>query len=238
MIKRSIILIAFSLLAAWCLAHPAINDLEEKNLKGKVKTLKEISDYGSVDTYAYDQNGMLTHAEFDSGEPIPYDYRFEKDSKGRIIKILETDSMGETNSTEEFTYDKKGVLITSHYVNASGSSDYIHYWDKNGLRTKVERLYDDGTVVEYYTYEYDPQGWLTKITTYYVDDSLEDVQTFENDQYGNPTSIKSYGDDGELFDVLNISYEYDKQGNYIKQTTTSGMDEVDTYVMEREIEYY
>jgi len=238
MIKRTILLLSMSLVAFWCLAHPAISDLEEKNLKGKVKTLKEMTDYGSVDTYSYDQNGLLTHAEFDSGEPIPYYYQFEKDNKGRIVKIVETDALGETNSTEEFTYDKKGVLTQSHYVNASGSSDYIHYWDKNGFRTKVERLYDDGTVVEYYTYEYDKKGWLTKITTYYVDESLEDVQVFENDQYGNPVSIKSYGGDGEMFDAMNISYEYDQQGNYIKQTTTSGMGEDYEYVTDREIEYY
>lgn len=230
--------LAFICLMVTLFAHPAINEKEERGLLGNVKTLSESSDYSTETLYEFDQDGLLIQSTVMYDQPAIFTYHYLRDKLGRINTVNQTNADGDTIATETFSYDSKGMLGSSHFRNAYIGVNYVHYWNKDARRTKVEYLYDDGTLNQYTTYEYDKQGFLIKTITYDEEGLKTDFQEFTNDQYGNAIQMNSYNADGILYDTSQISYEYDAQGNYIKMTSVSGTEDKISYISKRSIVYY
>lgn len=225
------------------------NDLKERNLHGKVKTLIETEynikdgdlsdkknwDLRSKNVIRFDDEGFeiettIYYKDFvwNTGnfELVREDYKIAyttDDNKNMIEKILYT-SKGYIDARITYTYDDEGNLIEENYYDTWGSdiADSLIY--------KHSYLYDDkGNMIEQKTFEnfreYNGyKGELTMTDRYFYDDKgkiIEEHWYFENGGIGSEFTYM-YSD-------------YDIESNWLKRIRFQ--DDKPDVLTERIIEY-
>lgn len=185
--------------------------------------------------YEYDSNGNLIRTIQTTDELTIVIQEAAYDNNGNQLEEKTYnygDSIynGSINVWHEYEYDSNGNKI-KHEIrnyNPDGSIDtwYGYEYDSNGNETKYERkIYNnDGICFRYERYEkeYDNDGNIIKEIQYIKDDSInfENEYEYEYDyeyQYkekGYLVLISKVSKDGTIY---NTEYEYDEEGNTIKE---------------------
>lgn len=212
----------------------------------------------SVD-YEYDTNGnMIKSTNYDLAEggingwvEISYDAN-GNEIKGAAYSVVD----GSTYISQEFNYDAEGNLVKEVRYSSDGSIEVVveYTYDANGNKIKttepqdywIEYSYDaNGRLIKEEEYEfgyaeccssveytYDANGNLKKRTEYY-EGSVDGWTEYSYDANGKlikGTDFNLY-EDGVTVEESSVIYEYDSNGNVIKQSAIE-----DGYTLSR-IEY-
>lgn len=220
-------------------------DLKKANLKGRVKSIIEKEGLKQVNTYKYNENGMLISADYKDLTKSAYPRSGSitctyNDLNLLSVKVIKVATNGQINYLNEgfnfpqnctYTYDQNGRLIKCY--DTQDKSTRVYEYNGNG---QVAKEVKTATGVEPYIllYVYDDRGNMTamhsdKISEYPIEsfkyDSKNRVieeksggQTFElnyNDR-GDPVS-RIYDDFDGIPQFDSFVYTYDAQGNWTKK---------------------
>lgn len=215
-----------------------IQNLYTYDSKGNLIEWKSKSLFGDtlkyISKYTYDdKNYKIIEEHNDKESGFSYRYEYKYDATGKLIQkviIQESTLTGKTiftyigdNVNEEISYDGNGKLLSKTIYSYENEGKIIRSskFNANGERgvSSLKILDDVGNLIEYN--KYDPyNNFYSNFRDSY--DAYGNIIT-ESNNYGKSSSSRSH------------EYEYDKQGNWIKDKIKSN----DIYVIEkRTIEYY
>jgi len=214
---KAFVLLFIVLILSFSSENKQQNDLERANLKGKVKTLRQIS------FYAVDKFGEIKKGERGgSGLFTPDEYYNKYNVKGFIIERVER-YFGDGDSLileEIYKYNDKGnkININQFFPNGESGKETFKYDDK-GNPIELSRYYpvDSLEISWKYTYKYDDNDNIVEKNTY-TNGSLEgSLVTYKYDDKDNLTEVSVYTIDG-LLHWKNI-FIYDDKGNEIEKNS-------------------
>ncbi len=211
-------------------------DLQRKNLKGKVKSVRYI-DYKAVDKF-----GELT-----KGDKSEYNWNnklTKYDNNGNEIEWNRYNSDGSLDCKYTYKYDNNGNKIEENCYNSDGSLcwKYTYKYDNNGNTIEKNSYKSDGSLYRKYTYKYDNNGNKIEENGYKSDGSLDYKYTYKYDNNGNTIEGNRYNSDGSLDYKYTYKYKYDKYGNWIQKIYFEQKGEksisLPQTITEQTIEYY
>ena len=207
------------------------NDLNEMNLNGKVKSIREYS-YEAVEKFGEISKGNRISEISGSDEYILFN------DKGNNIERNIYNSDGNLDKKWTYKYDDKGNKIEVNGYNSDGSLDnkLTFNYDDKGNSIEVNVYNSDGSLNEKRTYKYDDKGNKIEENWYNSDSSLYMKWTYEYNDRGNMIEKNWYKSDGNLFSKTTYKHEYDKKNNWIKRIEFEK--EIPKYILEREIKYF
>jgi antitoxin component YwqK of YwqJK toxin-antitoxin module len=200
-------------------------DWEKDGLKGKVKSIREIT-YEAVEKF-----GKLTKGEIFCDESGCFVYQRKYDTKGNKIEENRYYSNGSLDDKYTYKYDDKGNLTEENRYKSNGSLDWkkTYKYDGKGNRTELNIYDSDGSLDREYTYKYDDKGNLIEENYYNSNGSLSWKYTYKYDGKGNNIEYNVY-EDGSLDSKK--TYKYDDKGNCIEMTeynSDGSLKKKDTY---------
>jgi hypothetical protein len=165
-------------------------------------------------------------------------YTFKLDANGNETE-LKTTQNNKPWYRDVNTYDDRGNLIQmDEYVpwDTLNKKEYYKYDSKNNL-TEKKGYKANGKMFFKYTYKYDGMGDITELLAYKGDSTLDMTEEMQYDDKGNKTTDTQTLPDGtKNFDWKYEFTEFDKEGNWVKETSYSeGKPQA---ITERVIEYY
>ncbi|MBV9210920.1 MAG: RHS repeat protein [Acidobacteria bacterium] len=188
------------------------------------------------DTYVYDAAGRVIEQRT---EHSPYSYLPDRkvlvyDDKGNVVEEDGYDLQNKLLGKRTYVYDEQGNLIEEESVKLDdskqvyGNSLTKYKYDGNGNRIERATYQRDGSALRPYDfrlgyyreiYLYDAKG--RRIATSYIglDEKLYRTDVTTYDDRGNELESATYNADGTVHERKSYVYEFDRQGNYIKQTT-------------------
>ena len=239
---KAFVLLFIVLILSFSSENKQQNDLERSNLKGKVKTLRQIS-YHTIDKFGeitkgdIDGAGILAPGEyynkynvkgfiiervgryFGDGDSLILEQIYKYNDKGNKININQSTPNGEIGK-ETFKYDDKGnpIELNRYYPidSLEMSCRYTYkYDDKDNIIEKT--TYTNGSLEgSSVSYKYDDKDNLTEVSVYTTVGILHWKNTYKYDDKGNETEMNSYSYDGSL-SWKEIS-KYDDNGNKIESS--------------------
>ncbi len=195
----------------------------EYTSSGNVSLLVKVTGYGGDLEYKYDNknriisiNGIGSNGEPRSIETREYFNKKEKEEDD-LKKISKTtfNAFG-VKTTKVSEYDGNGNVITDTTYNDAGEkTEIINYeYDVNGNIVKTTKLKDG--ITSSISDEYDSKGNKTK-TVYY--NNKGEITGFNSLTYNsNNQKLSDFWYDADGKEGDGYRYEYDKNGNMIRQT--------------------
>ncbi|MDC0339067.1 hypothetical protein OAN33_05975 [Flavobacteriales bacterium] len=184
------------------------NDLAELDLKGKVKSIREIpynviEKFGKVEKVSVDEFGDNNLIKFNN--------------LGKGTEFIEYYEDGSLSSKYTYKYDDNGNQIEENYYNSDGvlSSKDTYKYDVNGNHNEGESYNSDGGLISKYLYKHDEDGNIIEEIDFDSNGILEYKTIFKYDDKGNPIEENNYKSDGSL--VSKNTYKYDDKGNQIEE---------------------
>ena len=213
--KHTLILLVLfvALIANSCSNEKIENDWTRDNLQGKVLSYSEFS--------------------YEAKE------RFGNIEKGERILIRWYRGFGHLPLCNQGKYAENGNRTEENWYKLDGSLSHKrkYNYDEKGYKIELYIYRSDGRVELVETYKYDKKGnkiecigcgWDGTATGY--------NETHKYDEKGNIIEYKGILDNGFLHFKQSYEYEFDKQGNWIKQIEF--LDGIPTYILERQYGYY
>jgi hypothetical protein len=219
------------------------SDLEQQNIKGKVKTIKETGLYSEdganeinhIKTTKYDKRGKELGYSFASkyDDLKPTETIFEFDNEGNKIKENRYDLSGKIENYLNYEYDSLGNVIKSSYFTSSGSLDSYATYKYNLTCDRIEskHYYSDSSIWLWYKSTYKKGGLIEVFSPL---DSITVKFTYDNQN--NYIKYIEYDKLGEEKEVRTYIYEYDDKSNWIKKTEFQNGEIY--WVDERQYDYY
>ena len=199
-------------------------------------------------TFSYDANGNLLECLGYSGGNPNGKQTYKYDAKKQLTEKQDFYGDGKLNEKISYSYDEKGMLITEMKYDENEKLKYKNvytYNEKAWCTQQQEYMYE--TLYDVYTNKYDANGNLTEVKfhTYITDTDVKDYTAntkydtegrwIENSQInekgklvtrtsatydamGNQVSYTEYTPDGKIKEKNTNTFEYDKTGNWIKQS--------------------
>lgn len=215
------------------------NNIQEDGAEDDT-SIETLNTYMLSKQFYYDADGVLVST-------MEYKY----DDKGNELEIITSNSDGSTeHTTSEYEYYNNGKLKKEVGFNNDGSIIFSCEYDDNGnVLNMIINLY--GSQQTEYEYDENGKKTKGKVTLYSEDNSISSVTEYEYDVYGNEVKeiyILYNDDDSELYayeseyyyeyndDNLPLKkscdyadntgrsiceYEYDTNGNKVKETDNS-----------------
>lgn len=204
-------------------------DWEKNNLKGEVKSFKEIT-YEAIEMlgeikkgiprgYIYDankfsifnKNGSIIESNIGSMK-----WTFKYDDKGNEVESNIYDYDGKLSNKLIYKYDESGDKIELNSYNSDGRlyARTINKYDAKG--NKIEsNLYDSvGKQTSKDVFQYNDRRELIENKSYYFADNILSKDVFKYNDKGNLIEENNYMSDGTLF--RSITLKYDENGNVIE----------------------
>lgn len=211
-------------------------DWSKKNLKGKVKIIKMFSVNTLTITYHYNQNGYIASTEAGN---IQSKYHY---NHNHLLTDIETEYFQNGSKVKwvlsRYQYDQKGNQVEEKTFGIDGvlSSKTLNTFDSNNrlIEAKTFGANDILLMVS----NFDTQGIRTTTTTYDMNGQVISTSEIKNDDNGNIVYIKTLSNVNGIRNenIVTYTYQYDTQGNWIRQTQNSNGIEV--IIIKREITYY
>ncbi len=208
--KAILIFVAILFLAIGCNnSNEFKNDLERRNLKGKVKTLKwtpyeAVEKFGEV-TKGKNSTGWFTKSYFDTYNEI-----------GKRIERQDLRSSGDLSKKTVYKYNTLNKIEEVNTYNSAGKLDKKtkYTYDENGNQIAKTEYDSDGILISKEVYEYYENG-NQKEVQYINSHGEEDEKTiFKNDSKNNLIDLSSYDLTGNL--IKRMVSEYNDQGDLIE----------------------
>lgn len=190
------------------------NDLQKENLKGQVKSVKEIA-FNGVEKFGEVMKGKLT--DYQNVNTLK---KFNE--KGNEIEIKHYSGDGRTlDYVDKLNYDKKGNRILLEFYR-DGKLEVVDKYQYDAKRNRIEeqRYYSDGILSHVEKYKYDEKGNQIETQRYNSDGTPEDsMKKYKYDENGSIIEEQTcYLSDGKCFTTL-YKYKYDSKGNKIEEQT-------------------
>jgi len=204
------------------------NDLSEKKLKGKVKSITEAR-YDVTEESGEIQKERLLFKEIS-----------QYNKKGYLKAVNKCKPDGSVEYKITFRHDEKGNLTERNILKADGSFLYkeSYIYDDKGTLTEKKGHKPDGSIEHSETFIYDDKGNIIEMNLFDPIGRLRNVSIYKYDDQGKLIEKEGYNTDGSL--AYNVTFTYnetvDKHGNWL--IVTVFQDEKPTSITEREIEYY
>lgn len=235
------------------IARDGRNDLEEHNLKGKVKQVRTkiyYVDSGDtslnwdiIATYDIHGNTICDSDCRDTSWIIRYKNKY--DNQGKILEKQQLDRAEKRPDWRTtYTYDAKGWLKETNRYKDDGElmQRVVFIYDADGKNVKQVSYGSDGKKNGSTELAYNDNGLLIQEVNYggfYGDDALRDSVAY--DDKGNLKVRKEYDGKREVIKKQEGTYtDLDKNGNYLRTTEKvsrkDGINYVRLYVSE--ITYY
>ena len=150
-------------------------------------------------------------------------YNYKYDKKTYLIKSYSAQGKGNENGDNTLTYDKKGNLIKHERATTLYGTDVQEYeYDKEGNVIKeTEYTNNNGEIknqkIFNNTYEKDDNNKVTKKISINSESGYTMIYTYEYDKNGNLIKENQTSDNSSY----EITYEYDNFGNMITKKTTN-----------------
>jgi hypothetical protein len=222
------------------------------NLKGQVKTIKEVryeasersgkaekGNYiGWAHFYTFSEKGnkqeeSLANPDGSQASKAVYTY----DKKGNKTEVNAFQPDGNPNLKITSKYDSKGFETERTVSDVSGGGDnwYTTYkYDNGGNKTEEMILHLDGDPSKI-LYKYDEKGNMTESNQVKPDGSSAVMHTYKYDDNRNKTEMTTT-EQGILKITYSYRYEFDSKGNWVKEFDYDSGKLV--WLIEREIAYY
>lgn len=206
---KNVLFFALFLFSVPSFAQPSKEDI----IKFKIKRIV-VNTQGSEEKteYGYDSKGNDT--AFYTYGALSWTMKYEKDSKGRIIKSKKYGPDGSEYEVTVYKYNPDGSFSTENKDNQYGLI-FRQYFNKNGKPTK--EIIPDGSER---IYTYDAKGKLIKFHSIPKNEGVKFTKTFTYNTKGQLIATKNEGDYAWTQKLF-----YDAKGLLIKTETTSMMDE-------------
>ncbi len=196
-----------------------------------------------TDTYDYDMNGnkiMDTKTGADGSTKSITKFRCSGDGKITEVNIL-SDSGSDYEPLEQCKYDTYGNRIEDvKFVGGKVATKSLYSYGNLGSNTEEESIYRaDGSLEVKMDYIYDDKGTCIEKEMYKSDTAIFERWTYKYDAQKNKIEEEFYGSaDPTLVDnfAIKVQIEYDKAGNWVKETGYQNNEPVS--ITEREIVYY
>lgn len=231
-----------------------LNDLNELQLKGKVKSVYEYSPGVSKEKssdlllYIFDEQGLLTFQKFASNDiKESYTYKVENEK---------------VSSSKTFTKRKNKIKETNSVYHYSKNQCVINTFRNDVLCEKTIKKYDNNNLISKYSYRYDLKG-KNPYLNYHIKCQYND----KNQLIKYETYLWKYGTKQEFLDwkdeyiyngqesepiikkvstfdefpnkykhyVFEYSNKYDEKGNWIEKVC---FDKNNRSVTKRKVKYY
>lgn len=233
-------------------AYPSYDG--QTNIPLSVKDIKNANqlfaytDSGLIKQIKTDENSTkVTNEENDSGRVLAnenysstYDYNYELNGMGLPVKVMSTyqKNNGDIQIAEErYDYDASGHIVCL----ANGAFLRRYLYDDAGRLISVDTE-DQGVITGTHRYSYDEQGnliWEKSENRAGSPGNYEISYVYDNgriiSKYGFPY-IYEYNEAGNIIRTTfqNTTWEYDNNGNVIKQSVT-GDNSLETTIWEYDI---
>lgn len=228
----SYLLMLFSLFLSNSLLSQTENDWTKYNLKGKVRSIKEVSykikeEFGS---FYKDKEEWDNPFVNDLYVPMSIQMSMQKSNKYIIFnrKGFEVESVLEGKLMDltylyKYLYNDYGILSEKTTYDADGRfiRKYKYSFLKGSVLSSKILLGDDGHPLWMYKYEYDDdENLILKDSFFFIDGigRVETIHLYEYDYRGNNTLIKEYNSARKLMTAT--FYEYDNKSNVIEKYIT------------------
>ncbi len=196
-----------------CSSDKKENDWSKEKLKGKVKSLTEIS-YVAIENNGKIEKGQRVNEAMS-------DFQNKYGEHGFIIERNEYKSDGSLIGNYIYKYGDNDKIVEGseiRYYNGSLMSKNISKY-KDGNRIEGSIYNADGNLDSKYTSKYDKDGNRIEISFYDADDSLVSRGKYKFDKDGNGIESKMFNPDGSLHSK--VTFKYDENGNEIEANYTS-----------------
>ena len=250
--KKFVVMIAFVLLTALCLAscapdpreakyNDALSMIESSNYTDAYALLKELGDYKDAESHLAKFICFPTK--------ITYDFY---DRAGVMTTTLGKYNLPATTVSEadigkkegEYTYDDKGNLTRQAMTSGDVHSYFDYIYDENNRRIKAE-YYEEGVLLTVHDFPHNDQGLIAKevftsegvvvyesINTYNESGNLIKVE-YVSETRGSWTYIYTYDDKGHITTekcqspdgsetYYTYTYTYDESGKRVSADFTEG----------------
>jgi hypothetical protein len=193
------------------------NDLDEINLYGDVKSVKEFA-YEAIDKFGEISNGKRISDPYLSklfGLVV-------STNKSEMAEIKQPAWLTLANNSVRF-YNDKGNMTEMIYYNIDGniSTRSIYKYNTKGNNIETNRYESNGNLYEKIIYIYDDKCNNIEEVRYNPDGSIEFKFLFSYDNDGNKTGVneicKSSYDDSYFEIKCSVDYKFDNQGNVIEK---------------------
>lgn len=231
---KTFIIVLFSILSIACDSEKRENDLTRENLKGKVKSVKEISyyteekfgdpikseKYNQAELY-FNEQGYFTEKNKHFKTETQSKETFKYNNQGNIIEKKEFFNSSWLNSTRittyTYQYDDKENLIEEkeNDENEKLKSRKVFKYDKKNNKTQYEWYGSDENLWEKYTYKYDERGNQIELNEFSADNILMRKYIYKYDEKGNQIEESKYNSDGKLEEKF--IFKYDNNNNKIEE---------------------
>jgi len=191
---------------------------DQFNLKDTVEAMTVSGgNYSEPTTFEFSIEGMLL---WEHSANSDYEYRYKSDADWNIGAMTRT-ANGEALQVTRFEYDSKGTLVKA--VESFGDEDLPrteYYFDASGKLTEkrfVTFMRDNNSK---YGYQYNSAGQMVREDLWMGDGSHEGWTTYSYDSQGGLSQEKSYYSANAAPDVINYVNEYDERGNITRTVKT------------------
>ncbi len=228
----------------------ADNDLNKRNLKGKINAVQE-SNY----EFTVSASGEYLKNKATLGESWNSYVEFNKDGFVTLKKVL--DAYGHVVNTYIYEYDYDNLLQKETKYIATSNLDkiFVYEYDKNSRNVSVLKAYTPWETLDYYDEFSYKNNLLTKQETFDNEGNLAYYYTFKYDKNGNMTTEKwhtpnnginkkefTYNDKNQLIEKIETNeskskttwkFACDEHGNVIEEISIFA----DGSTIKRNIEY-
>jgi hypothetical protein len=219
------------------------SDLENENLKGKVKIIQEKSI--SVRDSAYNIMGVFISIYDDKGKTLSYIFPnlrneslenktiFEFNKKGYKVRENRFNIDGKLDKYLTFKNDSRGNVIKESYFNLDGSLINYRLFKYNSTCDNIEfkTFLSDGRLTDWYKYIFKDGLVVESVNKM---DSTSSKLTYDN--HNNNIKLIGYDKLGIEKNVIIFKFEYDDKFNWTKQTHFENGKMI--FIDERQYEYY
>ena len=224
-------------------------DVVVQGLKGKVEVLSETVYQATPrkrmiakSVFKYDDNGNrieLTNYKPDGkiGSTVKSTY----DESGKLIREQNILADGTVDMTSEIRTDAKGNRIEQKNTRAGSTSplfNFTHYfkYDEKGQLVERTALRANGSVFFKYNFSYDNNGNKTEWVQAGSDSTVVGKVIYKYDDKNNLIEEVTYGKGSNPTAVYTYTYEFDKNGNWRRQTKLENGKAIE--IRERNISYH
>ncbi len=206
------------------------NLIEHATYHYKAVTSKRVYKYNAlnklIESNTFDENGKNTERE-----------NIQSDSNGHTKSVMYTFEKEMLVKTSESFFDEKNNNVENHYfTDARLTGKEINRFDARGNRVEAIVQYPEKKEERITHYKYDSLN--NNIETIALNGSLmiESKMIARYDDRHNVVDLVRYGIKGNVKERIGHHYEYDEEGNWIKDITFVNKKPVSVRV--RKIEYY
>lgn len=195
------------------------NDLERKNLKGKLKS-REVLVYKATI-----KDGYVTNDVLKGGIEVNYN------EQGNQTKLVTYNEEKKVLNTWTYTYNSTEDLVESKYTDG-GVNRTLKYLYNDAKKLNICEEYVNNKLIKKTTYVYNKKGKKVMTRDIFMESDGESKHVYEYDETGYNRETKTYDETGSL--QLKQLYTYNELGQEIQQSIFTG-DNIPSY--KRKFEY-